>query len=204
MKQGICSIKSVKVFVIANKKLYFIGLISAVLGITLGIILSFTGGDGKVYSQGGVTLYEIIVSDYSGFSLFFDNIYRLLIPIVLIFLFTLSKYSMPLTYVYLGYQGYLLGASIVGLITNNGAVGLLNGLILVLPINAINFFIIISALVVFIKRLNLKTYQRITLVHSVKIFIPKLLWVVVGAILTSFIYAFLYPLLLKSMIVINY
>jgi len=205
MKSQILSLKPIKRFMALNKKLYLLAALAATFGLVLGLVLAFSGGmESVIYSSTGSGLYEIIINDYSAFGLLAENLYRLLLPIIIIFLLSLSKYTSPLSYVYLGYQGCLLGASIVGLISSNGVMGVLNAIVMVLPINTLNFVVLISALVVFLKRLSLALSQRISLVHSLKIFMPKLVYVFVSALVVSMVYAFLYPLLLRSVIVINY
>lgn len=204
MTSKIFSLKPAINFIRLNKKLYLFSLLVSVAGLILGIILSTTGGmEGGVYSTGQTSLYDIIVNDYSAFSLLWENLIRLILPLLIIYLLSLTKYTSFLAFIYLGYQSMLLGASIIGLVQENGVAGIINGLVVVLPINAVNFLLLVSGLVVFIKRLNLSISQRITILHSTKIMLPKLLYIFVCALFASFIYAFIYPLLLRSMVVIN-
>lgn len=201
----IFSLRPVSRFIKLNKKLYLIALAFSLLGLVFGVVFSMAGDfGGEVYASTSTSLYELIISDYSAFGLLWDNITRLILPLVILFVVTLSRFTFFLSYVYLGYQSALLGASLVGLVLEKGTAGIFNGIIVVLPINILNFFILISGLVIFLKRLSLQRTQRIKLVHSVKIFMPKLIYVFVGALFASVVYAFIYPLLLKSVLIINY
>ena len=159
--------------------------------------------DELLYTSIEISLTDIITSDYSGASLFFSGLIRLFIPLSIIFVLFLCKWTKFLAFIYYGYQAMLLGASTASLVAGSGISGIINLLFVVLPINIVNFFILSSAVIIFYKRYKLAKTQRITLVHSLKIMLPKILMIVVGCLFSAFIYGFIYPLLLKSIIIIN-
>lgn len=198
------NIRGVKRFVALNKRLYFINLVVFIIGLVIGIVLVAGGQmDETIYTSINVSITDIIVNDYSVFSLFFAGLIRLIVPIIIIFIMFLTRYTSFLGHLYYGYQALLLGASIAGLVGEGGVAGVLNSLFVVIPINIINFFLIASSLVVFYKRLKLATTQKITLVHSLKIMLPKLIMILVGVLFSAVIYGFIYPILLRSMIIVN-
>ena len=197
-------IRSIKKYVSANKKGYLFAGVLASLFLLVGVVLGATGEiEGGVYSSIEISLYEIITDDYSGFALLWSGLVRLLLPLLILFVLNLSRWTYFLGFVYLGYQSLLLGASLSGLIAENGFIGVLNGIVMVLPINILNFFIIISGLIIFSKRLNLATYQKLSLGHSLKIFFPKILALILGSIFSAVVFGFIYPLLLRSIIIVN-
>lgn len=196
--------KNISLFVSANKKLYFLSLVVFLIGLVLGVVLvSIEQMEEEVYSSVEISLVSIIKSDYSGFSLFISSLFRVLIPLVIIYILSLSRFTMWLGTLYYGYQATLLGASITTLVVSSGMAGLLNALFVVLPINFINFFLVASGLVIFLKRYKLAKFQRLSIFHSTKIFLPKILALLAGIVFSAFCYGFIYPFLLKSVVIIN-
>lgn len=198
------NIKGVKRFIALNKRLYLLNLLVFIIGVVAGAILVLAGQmDETVYTSLEVSIVDIITSDYSGISLFFSGIVRLIIPITIIFVMFLTRYTSFLGYVYYAYQSLLLGGSVASLVTSSGVAGLINALFVVLPINLLNFFLISSSLIVFYKRLKLARLQKLTIIHSTKIFLPKIIAITVGVVFSAIIYGFIYPLLIRSMIIVN-
>ena len=197
-------IKRIKNYLVSNKKLYILSLVVCIVGVILGVIL-VTGEyiDGEIYTIADYELSEIILGERGFFSLFFQNLWPLLLSMLIIFLLFTNRYTCVLSFFYLGYQGLLLGATMVSLIQDSGIAGVLNGLLLVLPLNLVNFFVVVSLIVTVYKRLAIARLQRLKFWQSVKLFIPQLLWILLGAVFVSFVYALVYPLLLRSVIVVS-
>ena len=194
----------IKKYVKSNNRSYLISLLVVLVGMILGVYLNLGGLiDDIIFSATDVSLSEIIVGEISGVSLFFKNFGVLLISSLIIFLLFTNNFTKLLAFVYLGYQGLLLGATITTVIAESGIAGILNSLVIIIPINAMNFFVLISVLVVCSKCLNLRKSQHLSFFHAIKIFFTKFLVCMIGAVVCSLIYGFIYPILLKTMIVVS-
>ena len=127
----------------------------------------------------------------------------LLVSSVIIFIFCLNNYTKLLAFIYLGYQGILLGSTITSVIAESGIAGILNSLVIIVPINLMNFFVIVSVLVVSMRCLEVRRSQHLSIFYAMKIFFTKFLVCVMGAVMCSFVYGFIYPILLKTMIIVS-
>ena len=199
------NVKSLKSYIRANKKMYLLCLLIVFVGLALGVYLVLSENmEQDVYTTTSLSLGEIIVNDYSGVEAFFECFFHLLLPLCILFVLSLNKYSMILGRCYLGFQGLLLGASIASAIMSFGVAGCLNALFLMLPINLLNFCVIISGVTIFYRRRILANSQHIKFLPSLRLFLPKILYLVLGVVIVSIVYGFIYPLLLRSVIVANY
>ena len=197
-------LKKVKKYIISNKKLYLLSIVVAVVGVALGVYMVLGEFmDAELYTTTDLELSEIILAERGFFELFFKNVWSLVLPFVLIFLLFTNNYTKFLSFFYLGYQGILLGASVASLIQESGLAGALNSLLVVIPINFINFFVIISWLVTCYKRLSVARLQRLSFKASLKLFFPQFLGCFLGALFAGLVYGLIYPLLLRSVIVVN-
>lgn len=197
-------LKKVKQHIISNRKMYLLSSVVAVVGIMLGIYLVLGEFmEAEIYTTTDLSLSEIILGERSSISLFFQNLWALILPFILIFLLWTNNYTKYLSFFYLGFQGILLGASLTSLILEKGIAGALNSLLIVLPINLMNFFVLISWLVVCHKKLAVSKLQHLSAMHSIKLFMPQIIGCVLGALFASFVYGFVYPLLLKTVIIVN-
>ena len=109
-----------------------------------------------------------------------------------------------MNFVYLMYQGLLLGLSATGVIQENGLTGALNALIFISPVNLINLTIINYASALFIKRREYAQKFHKNFAESTSYYISELIGLIVGVSISSFLYGVIYPTILKSMIIINY
>lgn len=196
-------IKSIKNFIVSNKRIYLVSSIVIILGVILGLYLVLSEAiESEVYTTTDLELSEIVLGERGFFSLFFDNLWTILLPLVLIFLLNLTRFTSPLMFFYLAFQGILLGASVTTLISDNFVAGLLNSVFVIIPINIVNFFVVVSWMVVSYKRLIIAKQQRLSFVYSVRVFSKNFFAVLLGSVFASLCYAIIYPLLLKSFVVI--
>lgn len=196
-------LKKVKSHLLANKRLYLVSALIVLMGIVLGIYL--VNGeyiDDVIYTTTDLDLSEVVLGEVGGFKLFFLNLKALIIPFIIIFILHTNKYTSFLSYFYLGYQGLLLGASISAVIGETGIAGGLNTLLIILPINLMNLYVIIAFLVVCYKRLTIARLQRLSFLYSTKLVSSQILGCLLGAIFASCVYGFVYPLLLKTAVVV--
>lgn len=197
-------IKRVKDYIVSNKKLYLLCFVVILVGAFLGVYLILNEFmEENIYTRTDLTLSEIILGERSFFGLFFSNLATLLVPIIIIFALYTNKYTKILTYFYLAYQGLLLGASITSLISEYGLGGALNALIIVIPINLVNFFVLVSMLVVSYKRFKIAKLQRLGFGYSLKLFLLQYIGILVGSIFASLVYALLYPIILRTSVVVT-
>lgn len=196
--------KLLKKYIISNKKLYLLCFLVVMVGVLSGVYLVLGELiDDVVYASSELSLSEIILGERGMVNLFFQNFWALLLPLVIIFVLSLNKYTKFLSFFYLSYQGLLLGASIASVIMESGVAGGLNTLFIIIPINLLNFFVLVSGLIINYKRQTIAKIQRLSLGYSLKVFASAYLGLVLGMILASLIYGIVYPLLLKSVIVVN-
>lgn len=188
--------------------LMFIFVLAVMLGVLFGIFtissdLSFS----SILNLSDKLIFGYMSGTSSGSaSIFFTKLLEFLFVFVLVFLFCLSIYSTFLAFLFVSYQAFLLVIVCSTIIGLYDFVGILNVILIIIPINllffALLFFVVsISTLRAFdAKRFNMnlgvsfkysKYFQTLTLC-------------VVLAIAISFVFAFILPLLLKCFLLIVY
>lgn len=202
---GTFSVKEIKSFVKANKLLFLVTIIFLALGIGIGVIIML-GEDASydIFAKESIGLGEIISGEYSSFSLALSCFFKCVLSCLIMLLFGLTKYTIYLNYVYIGYQGLLLGASCTSVVALNGVTGALNVFIFTLPVNLLNLIAICLMQVVLSLRLAYAKKFRAGKAKSFAVFGKRFLLVVILALISAVIYGFVYPLLLRSIVVINY
>lgn len=196
--------RAIKGFIVSNKVLFVVGYICIIIGIVVGVCIGVSGESAVIFSSSTVTLEELITGEYSSVGLFFSSFFKILLPIFIIFVFSLNKFTSVLDFIYLMYQGLLLGLSATGVIQENGLTGALNTLIFISPVNLINLTIINYASALFIKRREYAQKFHKNFVESTSYYISEIIGLIIGVIISSFLYGVVYPTILKSMIIINY
>lgn len=196
--------KVVKGFVVSNKLQFIIGFIFILLGIIVGVVIQVPNEDTTIFASSTVSLEDLIVGDASAGSLFFSNFIKLMLPIIIIFMFSLNKYTGFLNYLYLLYQGMLLGISVTSVIIDNGFTGALNSLVFIAPVNLINLTIITYASALFTKRREYSKKFRKSFGQSFGFYLGETIWLLIGTLVSSVIYGVIYPIILRSMIIVNY
>ena len=197
--------KSVRSVVSANKQRFLISILFLLLGVVLGVVVSLNkDATQNIYDADSLSLFDIITSDYQRGELFFDSLWRLLLAVTIIFVLSLKRATFFLSFVYVAFQGFLFAESLISVIVLSGLKGVLSGLFFILPINLLNFVVIISAQVICWWRLNFASSYRLGTKKSLKTFAIKFAGVLVLCVVSSVVYGYLFPLLLRSVIVINY
>ena len=175
------------------------------LGILLGVVVSVgEGSSPKVFYTSSLSLYDIITNDYIKGELFLSSLAPLLLATIIIFVLSIKRISFFLTFVYIAFQGFLFSQSLVAIILANGIEGVLTALFFIIPINILNFASLISFLVVCWHRLSFASSYSLGTKKSLKTFTKKYMLVLALCVVSSLIYGFIYPLLLRSVVVINY
>lgn len=197
-------IRSVKLYIKENLRTYAILIILCLMGAILGVYL--VGGEyieDMLYTSVDLELSEIILGERGSLSLVVLNLKAIIVPFLIIFILYSNRYTAMLSYLYLGYQGILLGATVMSVINETGVAGGLNVIFIILPINLLNFFVIISFIVTCAKRLSIKTAKKLSFSQSVRAISGAIIGCLIGAIAVSLVYGFVYPLLLKTAIVVS-
>ena len=196
--------RAVKQFIVSNKGLFLLSLCFILLGMVVGVLICVKEQGSIIFASETVSLEDIIVGDYSAGELFFSCFKKILISSIILFVFSLTKITSIFNYIYLAYQGMLVSMTATNLIFTNSIAGLLNVLLFTAPVNLINMLIIAYASSLFVKR---REYQRVykkPFIASFGVYSSQLVGLVVGIIVVSLIYGVVYPLLLKSIVVISY
>lgn len=190
-------------FWVSRKKYLFVAFV-LLLGFALGAVLCVYGeGDAVIYSAGAEELDNIIIGEYQWWDSFSHNLTTLLLAVIILFAFSLTKVTFPLDFVYLAYQGYLFGSSTAGIILENGIRGALSALFIVLPINLLNYLCLVQALVTFWGRLLEASDKKQKLMPSLRGAKIGLMLCVLFVLVASLVYSVIYPLLLRTVVVVN-
>ena len=196
--------KAIKGFIASSKLQFSIGFICVVIGIIIGIVIHISGDYTAIFSSSTVSLNALIIGEYSSIGLFFSSFFKLLLPILIIFIFSLNKFSSILNFVYLAYQGLLLGGSLASVVIDYGITGTLNAIIFIAPVNLINLTILTYASALFIKRREYSKKFRKSILQGVAYYLSEHIGLLLGVIVSCVIYGVIYPILLRSMIIVNY
>ena len=98
----------------------------------------------------------------------------------------------------------LLGGSLASVIIDYGITGTLNAIIFIAPVNLINLTILTYASALFIKRREYSKKFRKSLPQGVAYYLSEHIGLLLGIIVSCVIYGVIYPILLRSMIIVNY
>ena len=199
------SFSFIKTNISKNARWYFILAVLILFGIITGLILTFKGiTDANIYEKNSSpSLFDIVTGNTKSISLFFSYILNIILSIIILLFFTLSIYSMPLSIIYLVYQGYILGVNFASLIILSGVSGAMSMVFFLLPINLISFAVLLVNETAFIARIRVKRELRLSMLDSYKEIAPSL---VLGLVITIFgatIYAIIYPIVIRSIIIVT-
>lgn len=112
-----------------------LGLVLA-LGLGLGIVLHFTSGFGsRVISDNDQQIFDFVKNDVSVLDFFLSKLLDIVIAFVIIFVCGLSIYSGFLIYAFFVYQGMIFASVCCEIIASYGFLGVVNVLVVLLPVN---------------------------------------------------------------------
>ena len=143
MKINFC-LDELKYYISKRKNTYITSLIFVLVGIVIGVFiasssdrfLSLIKSDDKI-------LFDYINGKVSFSKQFFRLLLKFVLPMVVVFLLTVSSYSSFLGYVFLAYNGALFFLNTYAVIVEFGLIGVLSFIFLILPVNVILFLSII-------------------------------------------------------------
>lgn len=197
--------RDIKRFIVSNKLLFLVSLLFIFIGMVIGVVIEVGTSDTlTIFASSTVSLSDIITGDYSAWTLFFSCFKKLLLAVVILFVLSLTKWTSLLNYIYLAYQGMLVSMTATNLVYINGIAGALNVVLFTMPVNLINLLIIAYASSLFIKRREYqKTYNK-PFKGSFSVYIRQFIGLAVVMVLASLVYGVIYPVLLRSIVVISY
>lgn len=188
-----------------NARLYLLLTIIVLFGVVLGIVLTARGVTQVNIFEGedSASIFDIVSGNTNPFALFFSYILRILLSMIILLFLTLVVYILPLSIIYIAYQGYILGVTISSLVILAGFSGAINTIFFLLPINLLSFTTLIIIEVAFINRLITKRQFRLNMFESYREISPSLLFGVVVMFVTAVLYSVVFPIVLKSMIFVS-
>lgn len=108
-----------------NSKWYLILSIIVVFGIALGVYLCASGNISvRIFEDDkSASVFDFVSGSTNGFSLFFYYFLRVLLSVVILLFLCIHIYVLPLSFLYIGYQGYILGITATSLVILQGFSG---------------------------------------------------------------------------------
>ena len=179
------------------------------IGFIIVLVLAIIASSIIVISSDGY-LNLIVTSNKNFYSLvngtavlseiFWHRFLNFLLPTILVILLGLNFYLALFSYVIVGYQFSIFVFTIFAVIDMYGFAGVINSLLLIIPLNLLFFANLIFLSVVCLERSKLASrYKSFGEGYSEFYFIKVLICLIVCFVL-SLVVAFVYPLILKSAI----
>lgn len=190
-----------------NATLYTFTILALVVGIVLGLYLTFTDFNyTSLLTSSDKTMFDYITGTASYVDIFYSRLLSILGCLFIIFIFNLSVYTSFLGYIFIGYQTTLFVLSCSAIISLYGFTGLLNVLLFILPINVANIFVMVISNVLSTRRAVDQKEYRLNFFESFKEdkYIYAFLICLLFALVICLIHSFVLPLIIKSFVVINY
>ena len=149
------------------KTYYLVLSLTLFIGLIAGIILNFTTHFGNyILSDKDQYVFDFITHDGSILNFFYSKALNSFVAFILIFVSALSYYSSFLVGVFFVYQGLIFSASCCQIIALYKLMGIVNVFVLLIPINAILFALLIYFSVVCVERAYLAKKYNISFKNS--------------------------------------
>lgn len=190
-----------------NSFRYVLIIVSCAVGICLGIYFAVSGFSYvSLLTSGDKNMFGYISGTAEYGSIFWSRFLSLFLCVVLIFCFNIVRETAFLNYFYLAYQMCLIVLSASAIITVYGLYGIINVILFVIPINLVNFCLISYLSVLSMDRAYFWKSFRTTFVSSFKevSYVKKFLITLSLLFVFCIVYSFVFPLILKSFVVVNY
>lgn len=187
-----------------NSKWYAVLSLVAFLGIVIGIYSTVSGGvAANIFSgKNSASVFDFVSGDTNGFGLFFYYFLRILLACVILIFLSIHIYILPLSFLYICYQGYILGVTASSLVMLSGFAGAINTLFFLLPINLLSLAALFVLETALINRLFDQRKYRQSFFYSYSKISHSLLLAFLIIIISGLLYAVVYPLIFKSIIVV--
>lgn len=144
MKINKISVYDVKFYLKRHSLSYISFLVLLLVGVVFGVLIGLASDNYlKILNKENKVLYSIINGAFSSGSFFGKKLVQLIIPLIVIFLLNLNFYVGLLSYLIIAYQSGLLTLTIFAMVSVYRISGVLNVILIVVPINLVYLAIMI-------------------------------------------------------------
>ena len=171
------------------------------IGVVIGLIIVFSNENYHlILSSRNKLLYSYINGSAEIGELFWGQLLKFLTPLILIFVCCLNMYLGVISFIFITYQSALLVLTSSALISLYGFSGVLNVLLVILPINLL-YFVLLGFFVVlnFKRSLLARRYKYFSYGFNREFFICLALGFITAFII-SIVSSFIYPIFIKNAI----
>jgi len=199
VKLSILSTFDVKYHFRQNRGYYISFIVSFFVGLIIGIVVLFTTESYlNLLTTENKILFTYINGTANSFGIFSEKLLVFILPILLIFLLGLYYYTSLLSYVFLTYQTVLFVMSCGSLIRVYGLSGLLNVLLVTIPINLLYFVALVFFSVTCISRSKLALQNKRFSEGFDDVYFIKVIMTILYILIICFYATVVLPLFLKN------
>lgn len=187
-----------------NGNFYF-GFLGAILvGILIGITVIISSDSYvNVLSSSSKVLYSYINGTAHMGVIFWRNLVSFIVPMLLIFILNLNLFSGLISYIIVAYQSAMLLITSSALILIYGLSGVLNVLLILLPINMLYILALVYFSVVCLERGAVaRAYKHFAYGFNSSSFWLKILAAFVMVLIITLVASILYPIFIKNAILV--
>ena len=190
-----------------NFWVYFFILFIMIAGIVLGIVFAFSGSEYvDLLTSSDQNLFDYINGTAEISSIFFSRLLNMLLFMLIVFISNKTVYTSFISLLLLGYQCMLLVLSCGALISLYGASGVINCILLVLPINLLNLIVMAFFSGASISRAFAARKFRMGYLDSCKYvnFKYTVTLSLILIVLLCVVHSLIVPLMIKSFIIVSF
>ncbi len=143
MKINLPTSSEIKNYLYKNRAYYVYFSMFFFVGIIIGIVLAFTNESFyELLSSNKKIVFSIMNGTVDYLSLFWKVLFQFFISVLILFLLNLNFYLGTLSYIFIAYQAMTMVVSYSAIIGSFGVFGIINVLIILLPVN-LTFFVLL-------------------------------------------------------------
>ena len=140
VKINIPTSTDIKRYIYSNRAYYIYFGMSFFIGLIVGIVLSLTNESFyELLSSNKKLVFSIMNGTADYLSIFWKCLFQVFIPLLILFLLSFNYYLGKLSYLFVLYQSASMVVSYSAIIGSFGFFGILNVLIIMIPVNLIYF-----------------------------------------------------------------
>ena len=191
----------------SKKSIYIFSLLSIIVGIVIGLILSFSYNDIDYVLNLSNKNYNDYLNGTAELSLIFVNNFKwIIIGNLICALLSICMFTYFLGLIYIAYQSSVLVMTIFSVISNFKFSGILNSILFILPFNLVIIICLLLNLTLLYSffRDNRKNKLSLFNIQNDKFIFFKLIIVLLIEVLTCLILSFIVPIMLKSLIIVSF
>ncbi|MBP3581688.1 MAG: hypothetical protein J6J33_02930 [Clostridia bacterium] len=188
-----------------NKAYYIYFSMFFFIGIVVGIILSLTNESFyELLSSNKKMVFSIMNGTIDYLSLFWKLLFQFFVPMVILFALNLNFYLGKLSYIFVSYQALSMVVSFSAIIGSFGLFGIINILIILLPINILYFLVLFYFGAVLRNRSKIARRSRFVFDGFDNEFLLKMLFGLLVILVLSLFAGLVLPVFLKTFSFIIY